>query len=300
MSRIAYVNGRYVPLSAAHVHIEDRGFQFSDGAYEVCLYLNGKPLDFHPHMDRLDRSLLALSIAPPMSRRPLGRVMGQVLTRNRLLNATLYLQVTRGTAKRDHAFPDTPPAPTLVMTARRFDPLALYHRQMHGVAIASVPDGRWKRCDIKSVSLLGNVLAKQAAKDAGAHEAWMLDEAGYITEGASTTAWIIDKNGTLCTRQLGRDILPGITRHVIMEIAREDKLAIAEKPFTLADALDAKEAFIASTTAGVMPVVTIDGQPVGNGQPGQVSRDLIARLWRHTARETGYHLPLTGSCDLSA
>lgn len=289
MSRIAYVNGHYQSLSAAHVHIEDRGFQFSDGVYEVCLYLNGKALDFHPHMDRLDRSLLELSITPPMGRRPLGRIMDRLVARNRLRHATLYLQVTRGVAKRDHAFPACPPRPTLVMVARRFDPFALLQRQNTGVHIATQPDDRWSRCDIKSVSLLGNVLAKQAAKDAGADEAWMLDSDGLVTEGASTTAWIVQSDGTLRTRQLGNDILPGITRQVIMEIARENDLAIVEEPFTPRDAQGAQEAFIASTTAGVMPVIAIDGKQIGTGRPGPVSRDLIARHWSHTARETGFH-----------
>lgn len=289
MSRIAYVNGRYQPLSTAHVHIEDRGFQFSDGVYEVCLYLNGRALDFHPHMDRLDRSLSELSINPPMGRRALGQIMDRLVAKNRTRHATLYLQITRGVAKRDHAFPACPPHPTLVMIVRRFDPLALIQRQKTGVHIAIQPDGRWSRCDIKSVSLLGNVLAKQAAKDTGADEAWMLDKEGLVTEGASTTAWIVQADGIIRTRRLGQDILPGITRQVIMEIAQENGKTVMEKAFTPEDALNAQEAFIASTTAGVMPVITLDGKKIGSGRPGPVTRDLIARHWAHTARETGFH-----------
>ncbi|GEQ97010.1 D-alanine aminotransferase [Iodidimonas gelatinilytica] len=290
VSRIVYVNGQFLPRAHASVSIEDRGYQFSDGVYEVCLFLNGKPLDFHLHMDRLDRSLAALSINPPMGRGAFKVVMDQMMRRNRLRDATIYLQITRGVTRRDHAFPAFPPAPAIVMAAQRFNVAALREKQKTGVAVISTPDLRWKRCDIKTVSLLGNVLAKQAAREAGALEGWMVDAQGFVTEGSSSTAWIVDQQGRLRTRRLAKDILPGITRHVMGDIAANAQIAPVEEPFTIAEAQSAKEAFIASTTSSVTPVTQIDGVPVGDGTPGPVTRDLIDRHWRHVLRETGYRL----------
>ncbi|RMD88260.1 MAG: D-amino-acid transaminase [Alphaproteobacteria bacterium] len=291
MSRIAYVNGRYVPHCRAAIHIEDRGYQFSDGVYEVCLFVGGRCLDLTPHLDRLSRSLAELRIAMPMSRAALTSVMHGLMRRNRIATGTIYVQVTRGVAPRDHAIPREPLRPATVMTARRFDIEAHRRRQETGIAVVTVPDPRWKRCDIKSVSLLGNVLARDAAAKAGAAEAWMVDEAGRVTEGASSTAWIVDQEGRLLTRSLGPEILPGITRAVILSLAAEQGIEIVELPFSAAQARAAREAFTASTTRFVMPVVKIDGEPVGDGRPGPLSRALIARHWAHVSAETGYVPP---------
>ena len=291
MSRIAFVNGRYLPHRQAAVHVEDRGYQFSDGVYEVCLFVNGRCLDLAPHLDRLERSLAALGIAMPMGRAALVSVMYRLMRRNRLATGTLYLQVTRGVAPRDHAVPAHPPRPALVMTARRFDLAALQRQQESGIAVVTVPDERWKRCDIKSVSLLGNVRAREAAGAAGGAEAWMVDDRGAITEGASSTAWIVDRDGRLVTRHLGPDILPGITRAVILSLAGESGIEIIERPFTVDEARQAREAFTASTTRFIMPVVRIDGRAVGDGRPGTLTRALIVRHWRHVAAETGCESP---------
>ncbi len=291
MSRIAFVNGRYLPHRLAAVHIEDRGYQFSDGVYEVCLFLGGRFLDLEPHLERLARSLAALDIAMPMGRRALVSVMHRLMRRNRLETGTLYLQVTRGVAPRDHAVPARPPRPALVMTARRFDLAALRRRQESGIAVVTVPDERWKRCDIKSVSLLGNVRAKQAAGAAGGAEAWMVDDRGAITEGASSTAWIVDRDGRLVTRHLGPDILPGITRAVILSLTGESGIGLVERPFSADEARRAREAFTASTTRFIMPVVRIDGHAIGDARPGPLTRALIARHWRHVAAETGCEPP---------
>jgi len=287
---IAYVNGRYMPSRAAAVSITDRGYQFADGVYEVMLVLGGRLLDAEAHLDRLERSLSELAILMPMSRRALTCVMARLIRVNRLATGTLYLQVTRGIAPRDHAFPEPAPAPALAMTVKRFDLAALLRRQDSGIAVCTVPDERWKRCDIKSTALIGNVLAKQAAREAGAAEAWMVDAAGYITEGASTTAWIIDTDGRLVTRALGPEILPGITRQVILELAQETTGPVVERAFTPEEAMAAREVFLASTTSFITPVVRLNGTPIGDGTPGPVTRALIARHRAHVAAETGVAL----------
>lgn len=288
MSRYAFVNGRYLPLGAARVHVEDRGYQFSDGIYEVCLVLGGRMLDLGPHLDRMERSLAELAIAMPMSRAALVGHMERLIARNRLREGTLYLQITRGVARREHGFPQPAPEPAVVMTTRRFDVAALCSRQQRGVRVVTAPDLRWKRCDIKSVSLLGNVLAKEFARAARAFEAWMVDEAGLVTEGSSSTAWIVDHEGRLVTRRLGADILPGITRAVVFDLAREGGLGPVERAFPVAEAKTAREAFIASTSAGVTPVVAIDDAAVGDGKPGPVTLALVERHWQHVERLTGY------------
>ncbi|WP_281301077.1 MULTISPECIES: D-amino-acid transaminase [unclassified Iodidimonas] len=281
MPHLAYVNGHYAPHQMASLSIEDRATQFSDGVYEVCLYLNGHGVDFTAHMDRLDRSLAALSIPAPMGRRAMALVMDRLLIRNRLRTASLYLQISRGVAPRDHAFPKPAPAPSLIMTAKRFDCAALKRQQAKGIAVISTPDLRWKRCDIKSVSLLGNVLAKQAARQKGAGEGWMVDADGLITEGASSSAFIIDQAGCLRIRELAADILPSITRQAVLDIAAQQKITIDHRAFSLDEAKSAKEAFIASTTAGVTPVISLDDQMIGHGQPGPITQAIISRHWDH-------------------
>lgn len=273
MPRIAYVNGRYVPHAEASVHVEDRGYQFADGVYEVCAVKNGRLLDEGPHLDRLDRSLRELKIAPPMSRAALRVVLREVARRNLLRNGLIYFQVTRGVAPRDHAFPaDT--ASSLVVTARPVDLGKAQARAEEGVRAVTHPDIRWKRCDIKAVALLPNVLAKQAAKEAGGYEAWLVDEAGYVTEGSSTNAWIVDKDGNLVTRALDTAILGGITRKMLMQVAQEAGVRIIERPFSTEEARAAREAFITSATSFVTPVTQIDDAVIGNGRPGSVAMRL--------------------------
>ena len=266
MSRVAYVNGLYLPHRRAAVHIEDRGYQFADGVYEVIAVKNGILVDDGPHLDRLDRSLRELEIAPPMSRAALGVVMAEMLRRNRIRDGILYIQMTRGVARRDHPFPadsDT----SVVMTAR-LEPPQDPRLADHGVEVISIPDIRWKRCDIKSVSLLPNILGKQLAHRAGAFEAWQINEQGYVTEGTSTNAWIVDASGRLCTPPIDQQILGGITRRRILKLAEREGIEFTERHFTLKEAQSAREAFITSATTLVLPVTTIDDAVIGNGKPG--------------------------------
>ncbi len=278
MSRIAYVNGRYIPHADAAVHVEDRGYQFADGVYEVCEVIGGRLIDEQRHLARLARSLGEIRIPTPMTQAALGTVMREVVRRNRVVDGLVYLQVTRGVAPRDHAFPVGPIPPSVVMTARALNPAPRRKRAETGVAVITVPDNRWERVDIKTVGLLPNVLAKQAAKDAGAHEAWFVDEDGFVTEGSSTNAWIVTDEGVLVTRQADRGILRGIMRTVVMSLTGGDRPRVEERGFTVAEALAAREAFITSATANITPVVSIDGEAIGDGRPGPVTRQLQAAL----------------------
>jgi D-alanine transaminase len=268
MSRIAYVNGRYVPLRNASVHIEDRGYQFSDGVYEVCEVREGRLIDERRHLGRLAYSLKELKIAQPMAMSALGVVLREVVRRNRVRWGIVYLQVTRGVARRDHAFPPAGTRPSLVITARNLDLMSAERLAADGVAVITMPDNRWERVDIKSVSLLPNVLAKQAAREAGAREAWFVDKQGRVTEGSSSNAWIVTRDGKVVTRQVGRDILKGITRTVLVDVIAAQGLTLEERAFTVEEAYAAREAFITSASQIVLPVVRIDGRPVGNGAPG--------------------------------
>jgi D-alanine transaminase len=286
MSRIAYVNGRYLPHRAAAVHIEDRGYQFADGVYEVIAVRRGRLVDFERHLDRLGRSLTETRIAWPVARRALARIVDEVMRRNRVTDGIVYIQATRGTARREHAFP--PHArPSLVVMSR---PAPVPNPQLleEGVGVIVIPDERWARCDIKSVSLLPNVLGKQRAREAGAFEAWQVDREGFVTEGTSSNAWIVTRDGRLRTRHLDEAILAGITRDVLLGAAAAEGVVIEEKPFTPAEALAAAEAFITSTTSFVMPVVRIDGRNVGNGVPGPLTRRLQALYADMVARDE-YH-----------
>src|SRR5690606_23869985 len=226
MSRIAYVNGRYVPHAEACVHIEDRGYQFADGVYEVCEIWRGAIIDERRHLDRLDRSLKELTIRPPMKREALAVVLREVIRRNRVSNGLVYLQVTRGVARRNHVFPPASTRPALVITARSTDPRAGDLSAETGVAVITTPENRWDRVDIKSVSLLPNVLAKQRAKEMGAAEAWFVDPDGMVTEGGSTNAWIVTGDGVLVTRPADHGILRGITRQVVLDLAARDGLKV--------------------------------------------------------------------------
>lgn len=281
MSRIAYVNGRYLPRREASVNIEDRGYQFSDGVYEVCEVRGSRLVDERRHMDRLMRSLGELRIRLPMPRNALSVVLHETIRRNRVRDGIVYLQITRGVAKRDHAFPpaDTPPA--IVVTASRLDFQKAETMAADGVAIVTVPDNRWERVDIKSVSLLPNVLAKQTAREQGAREAWFVDKDGHVTEGSSSNAWIVTRNGKVVTRAADHSILKGITRTVVIEAIKAQGLELEERAFTLAEAQEAREAFITSASQLVMPVVRIDGRPVGNGAPGLLASQLRRDFHRY-------------------
>lgn len=272
VGRIAYVNGRYLPHASAGVHIEDRALQLGDGIYEVTNVVGGKPIDEEPHLDRMERSLRELGMEIPMCRAALKVVMREVIARNRIANGLLYLQVTRGAVKRDHVPPKNPPRPTLILTMRAQDVGAFATRMEKGIAVSTQPDIRWGRCDIKTVQLLPNLLAKQAAKQAGAFEAWLVDADGYVTEGASTNAWIVDGVGNVVTRDLSNAILPGVTRKIMLEAMDEAQIKVVERKFTVAEALAAREAFISSATGAAVPVVTIDGKTIGNGTPGPLTR----------------------------
>lgn len=274
MSRIAYVNGRYVPHARASVHIEDRGFQFGDGIYEVWAVRSGALMDAEGHFDRLDRSLRELRIQSPLARAGLRLVISELIRRNRLRDGLVYLQVTRGQARRDHAFPANGTPPTLVLTAERMDFQAAASRAEQGIAVISLPDQRWDRCDIKTVNLLPNVLAKQAAREAGAFEAWQVDQDGFVTEGASTNAWIVTGEGVLVTRPADHAILHGITRATLIRIARSQGLETQMRAFTIEEAQSAREAFVTSATSFITPVVQIDNRPVGNGVPGSLATAL--------------------------
>lgn len=272
MGRYAYVNGRYVDHRRATVHVEDRGYQLADGVYEVVAVRDGRLIDEGPHLDRLDRSLGELRIANPVSRGTLCFVIRELMRRNRLRDGLIYIQVTRGVARRDHAFPAASVKPALVLTtknAARAQP-----EPGPGIGVKSQPDIRWERCDIKTVALLPNVLAKQAAREGGAYEAWLVDAQGAVTEGASTNAWIVTQDNELVTRQTDRGILAGITRSTLKSIADELQLKVVERPFTLTEAKKAKEAFVTSATSFVLPVVRIDGEPVGDGRVGAATRRL--------------------------
>ncbi|MBA3449279.1 MAG: D-amino-acid transaminase [Pseudaminobacter sp.] len=273
MPRIAYVNGRYVTHADASVHIEDRGYQFADGIYEVCEVARGYIVDMTRHLDRLHRSLSELSIGWPMSRRALEIVVSEVIRRNDVKNGLVYIQVTRGVAGRDFLFPaDT--KPSLVVTAKKVDPTIATKRAEIGIKVITVPENRWDRVDIKSVGLLPNVLAKEKAKAAGAQEAWFVDAEGNVKEGGSSNAWIVTSEGVLVTRPAEHGILRGVTRTTLFDVIDKLGLKVEEREFSVAEAKAAREAFISSATTIAMPVVAIDGHPVANGHPGSVALSL--------------------------
>jgi D-alanine transaminase len=274
MTRVVYVNGQYLPYGQAGVHVEDRGFQFADAIYEVCEVDRGFLVDETRHLERLERSLGELRIPMPMTRRALGQILREIVKRNRVRTGLVYLQVSRGVAPRDFPFPHGDIAPTLVCLARRVDGAKREARAETGIAVKTMPDIRWGRCDIKTVMLLPAVLAKEAAAVDGAQEAWLVDSDGFITEGASSNAWIIDQSGTLITRPTGNAILPGVTRRSLLDLLIQEKIPFMERPFRLEEALSAREAFITSASGTVMPVVSINGRPIGNGYPGELTRRL--------------------------
>jgi D-alanine transaminase len=285
MGRIAYVNGQFVPHSQAVVHIEDRGYQLADAVYEVWALFDGKLADPEGHFVRLHRSLSELSIPMPMSRAALTLVLKEAVRRNRVTEGLLYLQVSRGVAPRQHAYPDTPIRPAVIMTVSRVNRTADEARAAKGVKVVTVPENRWGRADIKTVGLLSNAMAKQKAKEAGAMEAWFVDDLGFVTEGASSNAWIVDGEGRLRTRDTNANILRGVTRHTLLDLIAAEGMPVDERPFTPAEAVAAREAFITGAGSLVLPVVAVDGSPVGEGKPGPVAMKL-RRLYIEQARAT--------------
>jgi len=285
MSRVAYVNGAYRPLRDSVVHFVDRGFQFADGVYEGWSVFDGRLADFDGHMTRLWRSLDELRIERPMTPEALSRVLKETVRRNRVREGLVYIQITRGTARRDHPFPADGTPPSVIVTARSL-PLAKGNAAAEkGVAVITQPDIRWGRCDIKTVGLLPNVLAKQAAKERGAAEAWMVDEMGLVTEGSSTNAWIVDEQGKLRTRDAQSNILRGITRAAVLEMAAKEGIELDERAFSVDEAKRAREAFYTSASGFVMPAVSIDGAKIGDGKPGPVATKLRTLYLERARRE---------------
>ena len=284
MSRFAYVNGRFARHGEAAVHIEDRGYQLADGVYEVWAVFDGKLADAEGHFARLWRSLDELRIAHPMSEAALTMVLRETVRRNKVREGLCYLQVTLGVARRDHAFPNPAVLPSVVVTARSLDRAASEAKAALGASVISVPENRWGRCDIKSIGLLPNALAKQAARERGAIEAWFVDDMGLVTEGASSNAWIVDAEGALRTRDTNANILRGVTRYTLLDVIRESGMTVNEKPFTIAEAQAAKEAFITGAGSLVTPIVKVDGVALGGGSPGPVAKRLRA-LYIERARQ---------------
>jgi D-alanine transaminase len=281
MSRIAYVNGRYLPFRDAKVHVEERGYQFGDGVYEVCEVRGGRLVDERRHLERLQRSLAELRIRSPMPVRALGVVLREVVARNRIDYGIVYLQVTRGVARREHAFPSQVVPPSLVVTVRGLNKSRNEALAAQGIAVISVPDNRWGRVDIKTIGLLPNVLARQAALERGARDAWFVDEDGRVTEASSANVWIVTSSGTLVTRNADHAILRGITRTVLFDAIKAERLTVEERPFTLEEAHKAREAFITSASQIVLPVVRVDDRIVGDGKPGPVATALRRAYHRH-------------------
>lgn len=283
MSRIAYVNGWFGPLEEARVSVLDRGFLFADGIYEVSAVLDGRLIDNDAHLARLQRSVGEIELALPETLPRIKEIQKTLIAQNNLVDGLVYIQVTRGAAERDFVFPKGV-KPTLVMFTTAKD-IVNAAAAKTGIAVKTVPDIRWARRDIKSVALLAQVLAKQAAAEAGCQEAWMIED-GAVTEGGSSSAFILTQDDVLVTRQNSNAILPGCTRKAVLALAEERQIRIEERPFTVAEALAAKEAFITSASSFVQPVVTLDGQTIASGKPGPIAgrlREIYVEFARATA-----------------
>jgi D-alanine transaminase len=274
MPRIVYVNGRYVPEEEAKVSVFDRAFLFGDAVYEVTAVLGGRLVDFEPHLARLDRSLREIALVAPVSHEALLALHLELVRRNEIDEGIVYLEITRGAAERDFAYPDRPEPNVVAFTQNR--PLVANPQAETGVKIITIPDFRWKRRDIKSTSMLAQAMGKQEAKLRGAYEGWMVED-GVVTEGTSSSAFILDAKGVIRTQPLGHHILPGVTRRAVLRLAALEGAALEERPFSVAEALSAREAFMTAASAFVLPIVAIDGVPIGDGRPGPVAnrfRDL--------------------------
>lgn len=280
MSRIAFVNGQFVAHGQASVHIEDRGYQFADGVYEVCEIRGGKIIDIDRHLTRLAFSLSELQIAPPMCNAALVVKMKQTAQRNYVNDGLLYLQVSRGVAPRNHAYPENVKS-SIVLTAKTVSPSSKVNLYKNGVAVISVPENRWSRPDIKTIGLLPNCMAKQEAKEQGAFEAWFVDADGNVVEGSSSNAWIINHNNEIITKTADGTILKGVTRQAILTQIQKLGLTIVERPFSLSEAIKAKEAFVSSATTIVMPVVKIDNHPIGDGTVGDIAKVLFENFYTY-------------------
>jgi D-alanine transaminase len=278
MSRIAYVNGRYLPYASAGVSIDDRGHQFGDGVYEVCEIRDGALIDEAKHLARLERSLDALRIRAPVSAPALALILRQIVEKNRVRDGMVYVQITRGVARRDHSFPAALIEPSLVVTAKSIDRRLGEARARQGVRVVALPDERWARPEIKTLQLLPNVLARQKAREQGAYEAWLIDGFGNVTEGAATNAWILTSAGVLTTRQADQAILRGVTRTTLLALLAAEGLDFQERSFSLEEAYRAREAFLTSATNIVMPVVAIDDRIIGDGRPGPIALSLRAKF----------------------
>lgn len=285
MPRISYINGKYVPHHLATVGVEDRGLQFADSVYEVVALIDGKFADMRGHLDRLERSLRELRIDMPMRRKALEIAMRHLVSLNRIKNGGLYIQVTRGEAARDFKFPkDT--APTLIMTLRSatFD---IEARKSAAKKVITVPDIRWQRRDIKTTGLLAQVLAKQTALDAKADDAWMFDDKGMINEASASNAWIVDKKGNLITRPTKENkILKGVTRSALQSFCKGAGIKLVERPFSVKEAKAAKEAFMSSAVALIVPVSHIDGVRIGDGKIGPVTSKIFDLYMNYAPTET--------------
>jgi D-alanine transaminase len=269
MSRMVYVNGSYVPEEEAKVSVFDRAFLFGDGVYEVTAVLDRRLVDFGPHLERLDRSLKEIALAPPLSHDQLRAMHDELIHRNKVDEGIVYLEITRGSAERDFAYPENTRSNVVAFTQSR--PLIANPYAETGVKVITIPDLRWKRRDIKSTSMLAQAMGKQEAKLKGAYEAWMVEN-GMVTEGTSSSAFIFDAQGVIRTQPLGHHILPGVTRRAVLRLAALEGTTLEERPFSVAEALSAREAFLTAASAFVLPVVEIDGVGIGDGRPGPVGR----------------------------
>ena len=284
MSRIAFVNGQFVQHCDAHVHVEDRGYQFADGVYEVCEIKQGQIIDLDGHMTRLQYSLSELKIAMPMAVAALIVKMKQTVKRNYVKDGMIYLQVTRGVSPRNHAFPSSKVKSSIVLTAKSVSPLSKLAHYKNGVAVISVPENRWARPDIKTIGLLPNCMAKQEAKEQGAFEAWFVDDEGMVVEGSSSNAWIINQDNEIITKSADGSILKGITRAAILQQIEDQNLTIIERAFSLREAILAKEAFISSATTIVMPVVKIDNHLVAGGKVGDMAKKMYESFYQYAQK----------------
>ena len=269
MSRIVYVNGAYVPEEEAKVSVFDRAFLFGDGVYEVTAVLDRKLVDFQPHLARLDRSLKEIALTAPLSHEELRRLHKELVVRNNVTEGIVYLEITRGAAERDFAYPEDARPTVVAFTQSR--PLIENPYVTTGVKVITIPDLRWKRSDIKSTAMLAQAMGKQEAKLKGAYEAWMVED-GWVMEGTSSSAFILDAQGVVRTQPLGHHILPGVTRRAVLRLAALEGISLEERPFTVAEALTAREAFMTAASAFVLPIVEIDGVPIGDGKPGGIVR----------------------------